>query len=207
MKTSLLQTLLHLVVGVIILAAILWVFAPARGTAVELAPVPTPAAILVHVDGAVQRPGVYELPPGSRLGEAVEAAGGLRLGANSQVVNLAAKLKDGDKVVIPLEGTPAVNLLPGDGEEKGGKGLTGNNQNQEPSGNDSSPAETLRPVNINTATLDELQTLPGIGPTRAEQIVVYREANGGFDSIEELIDVPGIGQVTYNNLKEWITVN
>lgn len=194
MKISLLQTLIQLTLGMIILAVFLWVIAPTRGAVIELAPAPTPAPILVHLDGAVQQPGVYSLAANSRLGDAIGAAGGLRPDANTEAVNLAARLKDGEKIIVPIQGTPVVSRSPGL--------LTENEAPQ----TDLPEGETLQVVNLNTASLEELQTLPNIGPSRAEDIIAYRNANNGFKTIDEIQNVTGIGPATFEKLKDWIAV-
>lgn len=187
--------LLGTVFGVTVAAAVGWAVSPRRGGSIELLPTPSPGPVVVHVKGAVYQPGIYSLPPTSRVEDAVQAAGGMLPEANSQAVNLASRLKDGDQVIVPLmaqalptsefasrtdpEGVPLTDTEPG------------------PSG----------PLNLNTATLDELQTLPGIGPTKAEAILDYRREHGGFQSIEELQNVTGIGPVTFEKLKDQITVD
>src|SRR5512133_649941 len=146
------QILLGIVIGMIVSAAIFLVISPPRGKAIELLPAPTAAPILVHVDGAVANPGVYTLAKDSRVQDAVKAAGGFNPQANLDAVNLAARLKDGDKLLILAQGTAAPpNLTP------------------QPTGQKSKAISTRTPsgpVNLNTATLEELQTLPGVGETR-----------------------------------------
>ncbi len=187
------HTLLGLFIGMVATAVLFLVTAPPRGASVELLPAPTPAPIMVHIDGAVQHPGVYALPRDSRIQEAIQAAGGLSQQANQDAVNLAARLKDGDKLIIPAAGTPAV--LPLASQPTTSKSKS------------SAQATPGAPVNINTATLDELQTLPGIGATRAQQIIDYRQAHGGLKTIDEIQNVTGIGPATYEKLKDLITVN
>lgn len=187
------HTLLSLSIGIIASAVLFLVTSPPRGTSVVLLPAPSPMPILVHVDGAVQNPGVYSLPPGSRVQQAIQAAGGLSAKANQSAVNLAARLKDGDKLTIPAEGTPVAPqpvVVTSDRKEKS-----------------AGPATPNAPVNLNTATLQELQTLPGVGPTRAQDIIDYRQAHGDFKTIDELQNVTGIGPVTFEKLKDFITVN
>ncbi len=184
--------LLGLFTGMIATAVLFLVTSPPRGTSLELLPAPSPAPIVVQVDGAVVNPGVYSLPRGSRVQQAVRAAGGFAITANQSAVNLAAPLNDGARLTVPGEGTLIAPLQqptgePGDKKEK-------------------NPASTS-PVNLNTATLEELQTLPGIGPTRAQQILDYRQANGAFKTIDELQNVSGIGPATFDKLKPFITVN
>lgn len=137
--------------------------------------------IIVHVAGAVRRPGVYHLPAGSRVYEAVERAGGVLEDAREGGVNQAAPLQDGQQVYIPRQGEEALPLPP--------------------PGSLSSPGK----VNINTASQQELETLPGIGPARGQAIIREREKNGPFRSVDEITRVPGIGQVTLENLRDLVT--
>jgi competence protein ComEA len=188
-------TLLWLFVGMIATAALFLVTSPPRGKSVELLPAPSPAPIMVHVDGAVQHPGVYPLPRESRVQDVIQAAGGFAQKANTDAINLAARLEDGDKLVVPQVGTPAAPpsvVAP-----------TASRANPLPESK-STPGAL---VNINTATLEELQTLPGIGATRAQDIINYRQAHGAFKTIEDLGNVTGIGQVTIERLKDLITLN
>jgi competence protein ComEA len=139
-------------------------------------------AIVVDVAGAVRHPGVYRLRSGSRVNDAVRLAGGARPRADLTTVNLAAKLEDGRQVVVPVR-TPA-----------GAAPVAG------------SSAAPAGPVNLNTATLEQLDGLSGIGPVTAQQILDYRDAHGGFGSVEELDQVPGIGPATMASLKDLVTV-
>jgi competence protein ComEA len=151
---------------------------------VELLPPPTPQPMLIHISGAVAAPGVYSLPPGSRVQDAVQAAGGLLSDADESQVNLAAFLEDGQKVHIPAQG--AAGDLPSD--TRSGEPLP----------------DAL--VNINTASQAELEALPGIGPSLAQAILAYRQANGAFTSLEGIQAVDGIGPVTYEEIKGLITI-
>jgi competence protein ComEA len=147
---------------------------------------PTPAPVRVHVSGAVQTPAVYELPPGSIVQDAVSAAGGPTSDADLDHINLAVELCDQQQVYVPRRGetNPPPPVSGGDPASSG----------QE---------ETL--VNINTAPAAELETLPRIGPALAARIVAYREANGPFETIEQIQDVPGIGPATFEGLRDLIT--
>ncbi len=140
------------------------------------------AALLVHVDGAVAVPGVYELSDGDRVKDAVEAAGGLAEGADTSGMNLAARVADGDKVYVPLEGEEAPDA------DAGGSGTR----------------EPL--VNINTATEEELDELPGVGESTARAIVEDRERNGPFALPEDLMRVSGIGEKKFERLEAMICV-
>ena len=136
--------------------------------------------IYVHVCGQVCQPGVVMLPEGSRAWEAVEAAGGLADEAWEAAVNLAAVLQDGEKLYIPAMGESVAEEI-----EQADSGL----------------------INLNTADSDRLQTLPGIGESRAADILSYREKSGGFRSVEEIMQVPGIKESIYEKIKDKITVD
>lgn len=129
--------------------------------------------VTVHVAGAVRRPGVYRLEAGARVVDAVRRAGGARPGANLEGVNLAARVADGQQIVVPRR-APA-----------GGVAATGG-----AAAADGGPAG---PVSLGSATLEQLQTLDGVGPATAGKIVAYRTEHGGFSSVDELDKVPGIG--------------
>lgn len=139
--------------------------------------------IVVHVSGAVAKPGIYTLPLGSRVNDAVHLAAPLRE-ANLDALNLAALISDGQKINVPREGEE-VSLQ------------------EDWSGNSTSPEGK---VNLNTATLAELDTLPGIGPATAQKIIDYRTQNGGFKSVDELDAVPGIGPQKLEQLRDLVTV-
>jgi competence protein ComEA len=150
-------------------------------------PTVTPLPMRIHVDGAVEQPGVYDLPPGSIVQDAIEVAGGPTVDADVHVVNLAIELQDQQKVYVPLQGeldAPA----PVSGGEPGNEVTTG------------------RLIDINAARAVDLETLPRIGPSIAQRIVEYREANGPFKTIEDIQDVPGIGPSTFEGIKDLITV-
>jgi competence protein ComEA len=135
-----------------------------------------PAAVaLVHVAGAVQRPGVYRLRDGERIQDAVRRAGGARRGADLNAINLAAKVADGQQVVVPRRGSPGAAPASDTGA----------------SGAASAPSQP--PVSLNTATAEQLDTLDGVGPATAQKIIDYRREHGGFRSIDDLGEVPGIG--------------
>lgn len=173
----------------LICTAVIWLIAaPPRGKPVELLPPPTPAPIIVHVSGEVKHPGLYALAQESRVAAAIDAAGGLTQAADEGRINLAEKLHDGDKVLIPAQGEAAA--------------IPSNSVIQ----NDNSGAARSNVVNINRATRSELEALPGIGPTRAADIIAYREAHGPFRSLEELLKVAGIGKATLEGLREFITL-
>ena len=159
-------------------------------------PTATPGPIQVYVNGQVAAPAVYELPPNSRVGDAIEAAGGWTDEANTAVINLAQPLLDGMQVYVPSE-TEAAAMVPPVVNEPGSFSRSG-------------PAldvtNTGGLVNINTASLEELDTLPGIGPSTAQKILDYRDEYGRFNTIEELMNVSGIGEAKFGSVKDLITV-
>jgi competence protein ComEA len=140
------------------------------------------SGIYVHVAGAVRRPGLMRLPPGSRVAVALQRAGGPSRRADLTAVNLAARLQDGQQVVVPAAG-PA-----------GGAGAAG------PSGAASGPAAGK--LHLSTATVEQLDGVDGIGPTLAQRIIEYRDAQGGFRSLAELAQVEGIGEKRLATLRE-----
>ena len=151
--------------------------------AIELLPPPTPAPLRVHVAGAVGTPGVYELPVGARVREALEAAGGPAEEADLDRVNLAAPLEDGQQVFIPAQSEGSSAALP-------------------PA---ASPAPSIEgTININTATASELEALPGIGPSLAEKIVAYRLEHGLFNEPEDLLQVSGVGPAKLEQIRDLI---
>jgi len=187
----------YVVVGVLaglLLAGVLLVVSQSpAGTPVELQAPPTPRAIEVHVVGAVLRPGVYAFAEGSRVQDAITAAGGFTSDADSNALNLAAKVEDGQQLVVPLlEGS-----APGGQPTASFRVLPSVVTTATPSGD---------LVNINTATAEELVSLPGIGATTAQNIIEYRTEHGPFVHIEDLMNVAGIGPATFDNIRDLITV-
>ncbi len=153
--------------------------------------------LVVHVAGAVVRPGVVTVPGGARVADALAAAGGLRTDADPDRLNLAAVLRDGERVAVPAAGQPAPALVEGGG----GGGSTG------PSGGASSAAvDVVGTVDLNTATAAELEELPGVGPSTAAAIVEHRSTSGAFRSVEDLLDVRGIGDAKLEQLRAHVTV-
>ncbi len=162
-----------------------------------------PQTIWVHVCGAVKEPDVYELPAGSRVYEAVQAAGGFAEDADSNYVNQVQKLSDGVKLVIPT--TAQTEELAA--QEKDGAVVGVTDAGTETADSGGSPATSAGGrVNINTASEAELCNIPGIGKTRAAAIVAYRQEKGGFTSIEDIMNVSGIKEGTYEKIKDTITV-
>lgn len=138
------------------------------------------SALTVHVVGAVHRPGLYRLPGGSRVNDAVERAGGATHKANLAGINLAAPLADGLQVVVPSKTPGGGSVVPA---ASGGG------------------AATSGPLDLNSATLEQLEALPGVGPVTAQKILDYREQHGAFTSVAELDAVPGIGPSHMAQLK------
>jgi len=154
-------------------------------------PSPSPMLLVVHVAGWVQRPGVYQFRQGDRFIDAIRRAGGARRGADLTSVNLAAVLTDGQQVVVFKKGRSL-------GPVGGAPGSFG--------AATSGPGGPDALVNLNTATLVELEMLPGIGPALAQRIIDHREAHGPFQSVEDLLDVSGIGEKRLADLKPRVTV-
>ena len=146
------------------------------------------AELTVHVAGAVRRPGVYRLEPGSRVDDAVQRAGGARSRADLSGVNLAAELEDGRQVLVPERVRVAAVAAAATAAAPG----------------TAAPAAPGVPLNLNTATPEQLDLLDGIGPATAQQIVQFREAHGGFGAVEELAQVPGIGDKRLATLREQV---
>ena len=171
--------------------------------------------IVVYVCGAVEKPGVVKLKAGSRVFEAIEKAGGMTSEADSVYLNLAGELTDGVKVYVPtLEETkegqvigdtfddsiPSKNASKNVGSSSNDTGVTNSVDSGVSSKNDGSL------VNINTATKEELMTLPGVGESKANSIIKYRDDNGGFRTIEDIMNITGIKEGLFNKIKEKITV-
>jgi len=151
------------------------------GTGTTAVRVSHPAAqgSVVHVAGAVRRPGVYRLPAGARVQDAVRRAGGARPGADVNAINLAAKVADGQQVVVPKRAGAGGAAAPA-----GGGSSVGATAGAAPAG---------PPISLNSATAEQLDTLDGVGPATAQKIIAWRTQHGGFRSIADLGQVPGIG--------------
>jgi competence protein ComEA len=148
---------------------------------------PSPQIVLVDVAGWVRQPGVYEFPAGSRVVDAIEAAGGPRRGAALEQLNLAAPLTDGTQILVNRRGSDP--------------GVAGGVP-----GSVSSGGSVPGTVNVNTASATELEALPGVGEVIAQRIVDYRTANGPFSSVDELLEVSGIGDATLASMRELVSV-
>lgn len=185
----------RLLVAVVAVAALLVLVVPRVLRHGSPAPVPPPlrvapthaagagsgpgggAPLVVDVAGAVRRPGLYHLARGTRIADAIALAGGVTRRADRDAVNLAAPVADGEQIVVPARGAGTTGASSGAG-----------------------PSPTA-PLDLNTATLEQLDALPGIGPTTAQKILDYRQAHGSFHSVAELDAVPGIGQGRLEQLK------
>ena len=139
-----------------------------------------PAVVVVDVVGAVRRAGLYRLQQGARIADAVARAGGATAKADLALINLAAPLADGEQVVVPKRGAAASSAAPSAGVASSG------------------------PVHLSTATLEQLDSLPGIGPVTAQKILDYRQKHGAFTSVDELDAVPGIGPARLEQLKDLV---
>ena len=169
------------------------------GTTTPAAPLPPPPApgasatgasaarVVVDVVGAVRQPGLYRLPQGSRIADAVARAGGTTSKAELAQVNLAAPLADGEQVVVPKRGAGGTAVVPGAASAGASAG-----------------AGPTAPVQLSTATLEQLETLPGIGPVMAQKILDYRTKHGAFSSVDELDAVSGIGPKRLDQLRDLV---
>lgn len=158
------------------------VVATGTSPATRASPSPSPGRLLVHVAGKVRQPGVVELATGARVIDAVEAAGGALPGADLSSLNLARQLTDGEQVLVGLPPPPgSASARP-------------------------SPTETSV-VDLNTATLDQLDALPGVGPVLAQRILDYRDEHGRFESVDDLQQVTGIGTRKFAELRELVRVS
>ena len=191
MKNAL-YVLLGVMAGFVLAGMLVFVSRAPEGEPIILEPAPTKAPLAVHVIGAVPRPGLYEFAEGARVQDAIDAAGGLLASANVDSLNLAELLEDGQQLNIPYQEGAAPTevsdtvVLPSSTQE-------------------STPDPDVVLVNINTATLEELDTLPGIGPTTAQKIIDYRTITP-FSTIEDIMKVSGIGPSIFENMKLLIVV-
>ena len=174
--------LFGLLTGLLAAGLLLLLLAEPRGHPIELLPRPSPAPLRVHVAGAVLHPGVVDLAPGSIAAEAIAAAGGALPGADLDSLNLAAVVEPGQRLFVPLPGTALPTIVSGGPVSVGA-------------------------LDLNMAMAAELETLPGIGPSLASAIVQYRDQNGPFLPVEELLNVPGIGPARLSQLRGLVQVN
>lgn len=160
------------------------------GGAATSPPAATPAALYVHVLGAVRQPGLYRLASGSRVVDAIAAAGGFAKNAEQGGVNLARIVSDGEQLAVPVAGQ-ALPALPGA---------------PTPPGSGTGGTASGAKINLNTATQTELESLPRVGPALARRIIDWRTQNGRFASVQDLANVSGIGEKTFAQLKGLVTV-
>jgi competence protein ComEA len=185
------RRLLLAAAGTLVLILLLGRFVLGAGTTTTAAPLPPPAAmagvtglpssrVVVDVVGAVRRPGLYRLAHDSRIADALTRAGGATPKADLTQVNLAAPLADGEQVVVPRRAVGGVAAGPGS----------------------ASSGAPVAPVQLSTATLEQLDSLPGVGPVTAQKILDYRQKHGAFQSVDELDAVPGIGPKRLDQLRD-----
>jgi competence protein ComEA len=148
-------------------------------------------SVMVHVAGAVRRAGVYRLRAGARVNDALTRAGGATARADLDQVNLAAKVEDGRQILVPRRAPQSASV---------GRAAPA------PPGQPAVPGQPTVPVNLNTATPEQLDTLPGVGPATVQKILDYRQQHGGFGSVDELGEVPGIGDVRLAALRDLVRV-
>jgi competence protein ComEA len=194
------QITIGILIGLCAAGLILIVSKPSSGEPITLIPAPTATEtsqpkptqtetpLYVQIKGEINRPGIYSLPNDARLEDLVSKAGGVTAEADNNRINLALILHDGDYIFIPAEGQeiPEVARNAPDNSVKD----QGNNINY--------------PININDANQDELESLPGIGPAKAADIIAYREMIGSFSSLEDLLEISGIGTATLESLREYL---
>lgn len=204
-----LYVLVGVLAGFVLAGTLLFISRAPAGTPIVLEPAPTKAPIAVHIKGAVPRPGLYEFPNGARLQDAINAAGGLLASANADAINLARLLQDGEQIDIPYK----EGLAPAGGSDTSQEFNNGAADPFAAAAEEESAASApqnsnaaVELININTASAEELDTLPGIGPSIAQRIVEYRTQNGPFATIDEIINVSGIGPATFEKIKDLITV-
>ena len=164
-------------------------------------------SFVVYVSGYVNNPGVYELSAGSRVIDAIDAAGGYSKEAYDNYLNLASLIADGQMIYVPseeeVESGSIVRGVASGADGSGAGGVTGGNGGG--NGGNSSDSGTL--VNINQASKEELMTLPGIGESKADKIIAYREENGRFSTPEGIMEISGIKDGLYNKIKDKICAN
>ncbi|MDQ4144282.1 MAG: helix-hairpin-helix domain-containing protein [Actinomycetota bacterium] len=152
--------------------------------------VPTGQVILVHVAGAVNRPGLYEMPAGARIADAIDLARGPKPSADLGALNLAEPLSDGQKIDVPRRGEDLETVAP---TTPGTAPTPG-------------AAPTAATVDLNTADQATLETIPGVGPVTAQAIITYRTEVGAFESIDQLLEVSGIGPATLESIRPYVTI-
>jgi competence protein ComEA len=158
---------------------------------------PAPSAeVVVHVSGAVKRAGVYRLAPDSRVADAIEQAGGAIQNADLDALNLAEPLQDGQKIHVPRKGEVSAPALASVAPSRKPRSAP----------QAAAAATTQFPINLNTATAEQLEAIPGIGPVLAQRIIEYRQTHGRFQSVDELLEVRGIGPKRLENMRPYVVV-
>ena len=162
--------------------------APAGGPSSPSLPVAPPVTVTVHVAGQVASPGVYAVPAGGRVADAVIAAGGTSGEADVEQLNLAARVSDGERIYVPRKGEAAAPVVNG------------------PPGTTPKGGTAAGPIDLNTATAEQLEALPGVGPATSKAILAYRTSHGRFRSVTELLEVPGIGPAKLEAMRPLVRV-
>lgn len=170
------QAIIYILTGMAIAFGLMLFTRPARGLPIQLTPV-SPVTYQVQVDGNVGQPGLFSVPVGTRLGDVIQLAGGVLPGSDESTLNLARPVKDGERIFIDLAGNTTKSV-----------------------------EISVGLLDINQATLKELDALPGIGEVKANAILTYRQQNGNFVSMEELLQVPGITADVYEKIKDLVKV-
>jgi competence protein ComEA len=165
--------------GIFLTGIIFLIYKSYQGKPITILPTPTPSPIFAYVTGEIKSPGVYSLVEGSRVEDLIVLANGATSYADLFQINPAARLYDGQHLIIPAQGSSSTDRL----------------------------IDVFHPLNINSATMAELDLLPGVGITKAGAIITYREEHGPFQKIDELLEVPGFGPALFEQLKLLITVN
>jgi competence protein ComEA len=167
----------------------------------NIEPEPDTGEIFVHVTGRVKKPGVYKLTPGQRVEDAVSLAGGPQPDADMDQINLAAKVTDSEKIIVPRKGA----MMPATMSPSGTVILPpSSGTSRDPT---QSNPKTLAVVNVNRASAEELERLPGVGPVLAERILELRRQRGRFSSVEELLEVRGIGPKKLEDMRPYVRLN
>lgn len=186
------------------------IVSPTPSAAPSAEPTPTQVPkIVVHIKGEVVNPGLYEFEEGARLNDAVLAAGGMTENAGKDAINLALRLYDEDEIHIPSQSEvpkTSTSVVENPSVSRSPKSSGSSASASAKSSGKTAPSATNK-LNINTASADELDMLPGIGPTYAQAIIEYRNTNGPFGTIEEIMKVSGIGQKRFADIKDMIRVN